>query len=89
MNSAHRWMAVKAALMFYFIYSFKEDPLITMGDAVASLLDEEDETTHDLSLFSVRKGTIGHSADVRPWEDVICEWEGSTSKRRRKIIVSM
>lgn len=43
----------KAILIFYTAFGVKEEPLMTMGDAVASFLAEEDPTTKDMCLLTI------------------------------------
>jgi hypothetical protein len=43
--------SVKAVVLVYVVFCVKEDPLLTMGDAVASFLEERDESTRDLCLL--------------------------------------
>jgi hypothetical protein len=50
----------KAGILLYAYFSIKENPLMTMGDAVASFLLREDESTKDLCLMS--------KEDVYLWE---------------------
>jgi hypothetical protein len=73
----------KAALMFYVAYSMEEHPLMTIGDAVASFLDEEDETTKAISLLSVFDIKKGYTTGAKKWEDRRWRWKDATSKKRR------
>ncbi|MCJ1466111.1 hypothetical protein MMC07_004730 [Pseudocyphellaria aurata] len=43
---------LKMVLMLYVVFGLKETPLMTVGDAVASFLDEEDPTTKGCCLVS-------------------------------------
>ncbi|KAH5234289.1 hypothetical protein HBI62_025840 [Parastagonospora nodorum] len=76
--------AVKAALMFYIACCVGDDPLITMGDAVASFLERADTTTKDMCLLSirdVRKKVL--ESGPRPWVNVRSRWKDVASKKRR------
>jgi hypothetical protein len=45
---------LKAAVMCYVALGIKENPVMTMGDAVASFLEKRDLTTRDMCLLSMR-----------------------------------
>ncbi|KAF2683140.1 hypothetical protein K458DRAFT_390412 [Lentithecium fluviatile CBS 122367] len=45
----------KAVLIFYTAFGIAEEPLMTMGDAVASFLKKEDLTTKGMCLLSMRE----------------------------------
>ncbi|KAH6638910.1 hypothetical protein C7974DRAFT_421557 [Boeremia exigua] len=77
----------KALLMFYIVYSLKENPLMTTGDAVASFLDESDSTTNTLSLLSIRDEKRGYSAGAVTWDNPRRRWKDVTSRRRRTTII--
>jgi hypothetical protein len=51
---------VKACILGFAFLSIKENPLMTMGDAVASFLTRRDDMTKDLCLMDKRK--------VKMWE---------------------
>jgi hypothetical protein len=70
--------SVKAALMFYIVYSTREDPLMTLGDAIASFLETKDATTQYQSNFA-----------PHPWTNSKAKWREATSKRRRLITIIM
>jgi hypothetical protein len=55
-------LLVKAVLMLFIVYSIKENPLMTMGDAVASFLDERDVTTASMGLMSLYDCKKGYFA---------------------------
>jgi hypothetical protein len=74
---------VKAALMFYVAYSTKESPLMTMGDAVASFLDDKDDTTNDMGMFSIHDHRKNYSSGASAWDDRPWRWKDATSKKRR------
>jgi hypothetical protein len=74
---------VKAALMFYVAYSTKESPLMTMGDAVASFIDEKDDTTNKMGMLSIHDHKKGYSPGARAWNDRHWRWKDATSKKRR------
>ena len=44
----------KAVLIFYTAFATKEEPLMTMGDAVVSFLEKEDLTTKGMCLLSLK-----------------------------------
>jgi hypothetical protein len=71
---------LKAALIFYTAFFTKEQPLMTMGDAVASFLEVEDPTTIGFCLAS-REDTW--SAGPRQWNGATFRWKDATTKTRR------
>jgi hypothetical protein len=77
----------KAALMIYIVYSTEESPLMTIGDAIASFLDEQDDTTKGMGLLSISDLRKGHSVGTSDWEDRRWRWKDATSKKRRTITV--
>ncbi|KAJ8109018.1 hypothetical protein OPT61_g7764 [Boeremia exigua] len=79
----------KALLMFYVVYSLEDNPLMTMGDAVASFLDKRDATTEYVGLISIRDAKRGYSAGATTWEDPRRRWKDATSKSRRTITALM
>jgi hypothetical protein len=83
--------AVKAALMFYVAFAVWDEPLMTIGDAVASFLDREDATTKDMCLSRVRdsKSLGRNQVGPRLWTDRQYRWKDVTSKRRRFLTVCM
>jgi hypothetical protein len=50
----------KAGILLYAYLSIKENPLMTIGDAVSSFLNRQDETTKDLCLMA--------KEDIHLWE---------------------
>lgn len=76
-------MIVKAVLMFYTVYFTEDEPLLTIGDAVASFLDRGDLSTYSDGLLSARDCKKGINAYLRPWSGQRWWWKDTTSKRRR------
>ncbi|KAJ4350012.1 uncharacterized protein N0V89_008633 [Didymosphaeria variabile] len=78
----------KAVFIFYTALGTKENPLMTMGDAVASFLERRDGTTKEMCLLSIRDvktndryfpaGPITWKGEQRRFKDV-------TSRRRRSV----
>lgn len=61
--------ACKAACMFTTLYRTRHDPLVTIGDALASFLDSPDELTKDRCLMDradVHAGPLRWSSDAVP-----------------------
>jgi hypothetical protein len=76
--------AVKFMLMLYIAYRVPEEPIITMGDAVASFLEKSDPTTKDMCLLSIhdaREG--GYKAIPREWSNQRFRWKDVASRKRR------
>ena len=69
--------------MWFVIYSTKDDPLLTMVDAVASFLDEKDPATTNLSLLSLQDCSTDYDAGAKPWHDQCWRWKDTTNKNRR------
>lgn len=69
--------------MFYIVYSTNEDPLMTMGDAVASFLDERDALTNNMGLHSIHDYKKGYNAGASMWNNPRWRWKDVTSKKRR------
>lgn len=75
--------------MWFVIYSTKENPLLTMGDAVASFLDKRDPTTKNLSPLSLHDCKVGYDAGAKPWHDQRSRWKDTTSKQRRAVTLGL
>ena len=54
-----------------------------MGDAVASFLDDRDETTLKAGLVSIHDMKNGYNAGANNWENRRWRWKDATSKSRR------
>jgi hypothetical protein len=84
----------KAILIFYVAFgtTSTEEPLLTMGDAVASFLEEEDHTTKDMCLLTVHevKASKHHfPLGPREWKAPRYRWKDVTSLRRRITTILM
>ncbi|KAH5426660.1 hypothetical protein HBI47_117900 [Parastagonospora nodorum] len=73
----------KAALMFSVVYIVKDNPFMTIGDAVASFLDERDTATSGIGLLSIYDAKKGYHAVKATWDDPIRRWKDASSKKRR------
>jgi hypothetical protein len=73
--------------MLFIVYSIKDNPLMTMGDAVASFLDERDVTTASMGLMSLRYSKKGYLATKTTWDNPRPLWKDATSKKRRTIVL--
>ena len=80
-------LLIKAVLMFCIVYSSNENPLLTMGDAVASFLDKRDITTNSTSLLSIRDIKRVYSAGATTWDHPRRRWKDAASKQRRMVTV--
>ena len=78
-------LSVKAVLMFYILKSTKEDPLMTMGDAVASFIDEPDSTTENIGLLSIQDCKRGYKPGATTWQNPQWRWKDVTSVKRRTV----
>lgn len=75
----------KAALILYILHSIKEDPLMNMGDAVASFLENEDTTSDGLGLLSIHDCKKGPRIGKIVWQNPHWRWKDATSKKRRTV----
>jgi hypothetical protein len=80
---------VKAALMLYTYFSTKEDPLMTLGDAIASFLNKTDVTTKDVGLLNIRNCRKRYKPGARSWRDFHWQWKDTTSRTRRTVVLSL
>lgn len=69
--------------MFSVVYIVRDNPFMTIGDAVASFLDERDTATSGIGLLSIYDAKKGYHAVETTWEDPIRRWKDATSKKRR------
>ncbi|KAH7093703.1 hypothetical protein FB567DRAFT_178552 [Paraphoma chrysanthemicola] len=75
---------VKAVLMFLVAFRVKDEPLITMGDAVATYLEKPDSTSKDMCLLSIHDiRHSGYQTGAREWRDLRLRWKDVASKKRR------
>jgi hypothetical protein len=76
--------------MFYVALYVRDEPLITMGDAVASFMESSDPTTKDMCLLSihdVRKKRL--QTGGREWINSRFRWKDVASKKRRATTMLM
>jgi hypothetical protein len=71
--------------MFYVAFHVHDEPLMTMGDAVASFLNSEDTTTRNMCLSTLAdfKNRQGYQVGPRQWSPKGDRWKDVTSKSRR------
>ena len=77
--------------MFYIAFRVNDEPLMAMGDAVASFLDKEDVETKNMCLSSMsdfRNGK-GYKVGPRQYSGEAYRWKDVTSKVRRCITLIM
>jgi hypothetical protein len=82
----------KAVIIFYVAIGMKDEPLMTMGDAVASFLEKEDPTTKNMCLLSIedsRKQDDYFPAGPREWTEKTYRWKDVTSRTRRGVTISV
>ncbi|KAF2439612.1 hypothetical protein P171DRAFT_525453 [Karstenula rhodostoma CBS 690.94] len=78
----------KAVLIFYTALGTKENPLMTMGDAVASFLERTDETTKGMCLLSVRDVKTHNQyfpAGPKAWAGERRRLKDVASRKRRSV----
>jgi hypothetical protein len=71
-------------MVFYIYYFTKENPLMTIGDAIASFLDKRDVTTKEIQLDNSR-GRYRPSASS--WQGPYSRWKHAASQMRRKSVL--
>jgi hypothetical protein len=69
--------------MFSIVFFVEDHPLMTMGDAVASFLDERDIETSDMDLHTTHNAKESHSTFDATYDPPIRRWKDATSKKRR------
>jgi hypothetical protein len=76
--------------MFYTAFCVNDEPLITMGDAVASFMKRADATTKDMCLLSIRDvRKKGPEAGPREWMNLRSKWKNAVSKKRRATTLAL
>jgi hypothetical protein len=67
-----------------------DEPLITMGDAVASFLQKNDSSTKNMCLLSIHDvRSNGYKAGARAWDDRRFRWKDVATRKRRNIMLAM
>jgi hypothetical protein len=84
---------IKAILMLYIVFKLDEEPLMTMGDAVASFMEHTDHTTKNIGIATRNeikeqsRSTLDPMGQKkwkpRKWKDTNYRWYDTTSKTRR------
>jgi hypothetical protein len=69
--------------MFSIVFFVKDYPLMTMGDAVASFLDERDIETRDIDLRTIHNARKSYNEFDTTHKSLIRRWKDATSKKRR------
>lgn len=77
--------------MFYVLLFVHDEPLMTMGDAVVSFLENEDVTTKDMCLSTLAdfRNRKGYQVGPRQWRDDRYYWKDVTSITRRIVVVAV
>lgn len=71
--------------MLYILLSIKEDPLMNMGDAVASFLEDRDTASDRFGLLSIHDCKKGPKIGGTVWRNALWRWKDATSKKRRAV----
>jgi hypothetical protein len=69
--------------MFSVIFMIKGNPLMTIGDAVASFLDNRDESTMNTGLISIHDIKKDYGAGANIWDNRRWRWKDATGISRR------
>ncbi|RYN78863.1 hypothetical protein AA0120_g10887 [Alternaria tenuissima] len=88
---------VKAGVMFYVAFLVRDEPLMTMGDAVASFLERPDPTSKNRCLWAFAnqrmfrdgKGIKHHGVGPQRWTCPQYRWKDATSPERRVVTIFM
>lgn len=84
---------LKALLIYYTALMIKEQPLMTIGDAVASFIERPDPRTKNSCLLTIKdvksKQPQSTLAGPKPWIAKADCWKDVTSKSRRVSMVAM
>jgi hypothetical protein len=76
--------------MFFVALRVPDDPLITMGDAVASFVKKSDPSTKNMCLLSIHDvKKHGYQTGPREWVNTEFRWKDVTSKKRRGTTIVM
>ena len=77
--------------MFYIAFRIRDEPLMTMGDAVASFLRDEDPTTKNMCLSTIEDSRLykKYETAARQWTDTKYRWKNMTGLGRRVNTVCM
>jgi hypothetical protein len=75
--------------MFYVVYSTRDNPLMTIGDAIASFLAKEDTSTERFPFLTLHECEKGHSAGIKSWSDMQYRWKDTVSRNRRIVNFAM
>lgn len=77
--------------MYYIAFHIHDEPLMTMGDAVASFLEKEDSTTKDMCSSTLEdfRNRRGFLVQRRQWSDKRHRWKDVTNRSGRFITVFM
>ncbi|KAF2475426.1 uncharacterized protein BDR25DRAFT_279479 [Lindgomyces ingoldianus] len=77
---------LKGGVILYTVFYVNEEPLMTMGDAVASFIEKTDPTTRNMCILTMKdaKKHKGYfPAGPREWDLKVYRWKDVTSKTRR------
>jgi hypothetical protein len=77
--------------MLFVAFYVPDEPLITVGDAIASFLEKPDPTTKHMCLLSihdVRKKDY-QEANARAWLHQRYKWKDVASRKRRGTTLAM
>jgi hypothetical protein len=77
--------------MFFIAFYVPDEPLITVGDAVASFLEKADPTTKGMCLLTIRDVRKGdyQQANSRVWLNQRFKWKDVASLKRRGTTLAM
>lgn len=71
--------------MLFVVFFVNDDPLLTIGDAVASFLDERDLVTFSSGLVKLHDFKPTYKLAARPWDGNLYRWKDATLPLRRRL----
>jgi hypothetical protein len=72
--------------MLFTYLSTKEDPLMTIGDAITSFLDKQDAATKDAGLLTIHNCSKRYIPGPSPWRNPHWRWKDAINRRRRIVV---
>lgn len=77
--------AIKLGCLLWTLWRYKQPTLVTLGDAIASFLEEPDPTTRNYCMASsklVREGMFERPPVAQPWDHRWRFWFAASSRER-------
>lgn len=75
--------------MVLVLVAVKDNPILTIGDAVTSFLNDRDPVTTRSGLTNSNDWKKGYIPTARPWDGKRYRWKDIPSKLRRAVFATM